>query len=88
MNRDRAPHVAELHVERVSGRWRRTPARPAGSPTARRTECRSSPDRDLNSSTDAYGHRNTLWPFTVISNAMLPTAGMIETEVCVFVSWS
>ena len=35
----------------------------------------------LNSSTDAYGQRRISWPFTFIENAMLPTAGTIDTVV-------
>src|SRR3989442_7513688 len=44
--------------------------------------------RDLNSSTDAYGHRSTFWPLTLSSNAMLPTEGTIDTVVCACASWS
>src|SRR5882672_3667352 len=40
----------------------------------------------LNSSTDENGQRRTLWPLTVNSKAILPTAGTIETTVCVRVS--
>src|SRR5437870_6201163 len=37
--------------------------------------------RDLNSSMDAYGQRRRSWPLTLISNAMSPTDGRIDTMV-------
>src|SRR5262249_28786247 len=46
------------------------------------------PGRALKSSTDVYGQYRTFWPFTVISKAMLPTDGRMETVVCVPVSRS
>src|SRR3954468_2219850 len=47
-----------------------------------------SPGRDLNCSTDSYGHRRTSWPFTFIENAMLPTPGRIDTTVALRASSS
>jgi hypothetical protein len=46
------------------------------------------PGRFLNSSSVAYGHCSTLWPFTFISNAMLPTDESTDTTVLCLVSWS
>ena len=89
VDRNRAAHVAELHVERVplAVGVERLFVEPVG-PRRREAGCRSAPGFALNSSIDAYGQRSTLWPFTFISKAMLPTLGTIETRVCAFASSS
>ncbi len=46
------------------------------------------PGLALKASTEAYGHHNTLVPFTFKSNAMLPTDVTIETMVRLLASSS